>query len=314
MINLVEKEYCNYQSQFKGLGIKIALMEYYPSNWFYKKNIGNPLNANWKDVRGDNEEENHPYKTGCIIRDMLPLAQIDYIPQNNEGVAYIKANNYHIVSFSAMDCRADDALEKELSNSVLLLCGAGNDGSIGESPTAMNEWWTSIGAVHSISSQSTSDKLEFAWYSSYSKSAVDYVSFSNIKYDEYSDCVIGTSFSCPFMVGLICQFYEAYKLKFSFYPTVKEVLDFMKENSVPALHDRLKEGNGIVILPDFNTYNFGTVIKLNSNEINVNGIIKNTVNPAQIINNKTMVELTVLRECRGNKVYWNDKTKCAIVK
>ena len=142
-----------------------------------------------------------------------------------------------------------------------------------------------------------------------------------MQYKENSPLLMGTSFSCPFLTGLVAQYMQAYFNKFGFVPTPIEVNDFIVENSKPIINDKLKEGNGLLILPSnlLTDYNFGTVIgEKYGNKINVNGTWKTTVNPPMIVNNKLMVELTVLRECKGSpsgtKVYWNDKEKVAIIR
>lgn len=319
MLNQAEKNYCNYQPQFTGKGLKIALIEYYPSTWFYKKNIGNPLNANWKPLLGDDVvDNNHPYQTGSLIRDMLPEAQIDYLPQNNEGINYAIKNGYHIASFSALEMMADDSLEKILSNRTFLVCGAGNSGIQGESVSSSNPWWWSVGAIH------YENMNNLAYYSSYGKGYVDSISFSHINTELNGEHYIGTSFSCPFFVGLIGQFYQAYFLKFGFYPYPDEVRDFILENSKPVLNDKLKEGNGILILPDFNTYNFGTAMQIDNSEINVNGTRKIFAPPLTIqitnasgqLEKKSYAPLGVFREIGKNsgKVYYHSDDKRIIIR
>lgn len=298
-------EFLNHNRKYLGKGLKIAVLEYYPSTMFHIHDIKNPLNANWRDINGDVEDFNHTYKTSAYWRSEKPLAEIVYLPQNNEGVQYAINNGFHIITFSAMEVRADDSLEKQLATKSFLLSSAGNE----YEAQNIECWW----AVNEL--RLDGNELIEPWYhSDFESSKIKSISLSHVQYEEGSQVLDGTSFADVTQGILVADFYEAYQLKFGFYPTIDEVKDFIKDSSKPVLNNVLKEGYGLLVLPDFETYNFGTVIKLNSNEINVNGTIKTTVNPAQIINNKTMVELTVLRECKGNRVYWNDKVKCAVVK
>lgn len=312
MINLKEKQYCNFDmtGRFTGKGIKIALLEYYPSKSFSNIKIGNPLNANWKDINGDNEYENHPYMCGAIIRDMLPNATIDYLPQNNDGIKYAIKNNYHIVSFSALECLADDSLEKELAKKSLLFCGAGNSGSNGESKTSTNDWWVSVGAYH------LNTNPELAYYSSYGKNAVDVMSFSNIKYSENSNNIVGTSFSTPFAVSLIAQYIQMYFTKFGFYPTVEESKMFIKENSISILNDSVKEGFGLLKLPSYDDYKFGMSMTLNSPYVNINGEIKKFDYFPKLIDNRTYIPIAMLRELGENKgqVNWHPENNSIVVR
>lgn len=301
-----ELEYLGFNPSLQGNGLKIAVFEYYPSNLFYKYDIKNPLNANWKDINGDNDNNNHVYKTTAYWKTRKSLAQVIYLPQNDLGLQYAIDNNFHIATFSATRMVGSDILERKLAEKTFLISSAGNF------TEAENlECWWAVSALHL-----QNGNLISPYYCNYESSKIKSISLSNIQYEEGSEFVEGTSFSNVTQGILVADFYEAYQLKFGFYPTIDEVKDFIKENSKAVLNNPLKEGYGLFTLPKnlLTNYNFGTVIKLNSNEINVNGTIKTTVNPAQIINNKTMVELTVLRECKGNRVYWNDKVKCAIVK
>jgi hypothetical protein len=240
---------------------------------------------------------------------MLPNATIDFFQTNDTAFRYMIANNYHIISSSIGNCFADNALEKKLAQNSLLIASAGNNSSNGENPIAKDDWWTSIGAYHLVD-----NKPELAYYSSYGFNAVDYMSFSSIQYKENSDIVCGTSYSNPFFVSLVAKYYEAYFNKINFYPTVDQAKHFIKTNSKPIINDKVKEGNGLLILPDFSTFNFGTVIgEKYGNKINANGTWRTTINPPMIVNNKLMVELTTLRECGGTNVFWNSQEKVAIV-
>lgn len=308
MLNEKVLKYLGFNSQLKGKGLKIAVFEYYPSSLFYIHDIKNPLNANWGDINKiEDDQKNHPYMTTSYWKTSLPLLEVFYLPQNDNGVQWAIDNGIHIATFSAEEMLASNELEKKLAEKTFLISSAGNF------KEARNiECWWATSALH----LSENDELYLPRYMNYTSSKIKSISLSNIQYEEGSPLVDGTSFTDVTLGILLAQFYEAYNMKFGFYPTVLEAKDFIIENSKPILNNPLKEGYGLFTLPKnlLTDYNFGTAIKLNSNEINVNGVIKNTVNPAQIMNNKTMVELTVLRECKGNKVYWNDKVKCAIVK
>lgn len=312
MINIKEKEYCNYQPNLTGKGLKIAFMEYNASEWFVNKNIGNPLNHPTTSLFGEDDGKlTHSYKCASVIRDMLPDAQIDFLPQIDAGLKYAIDNNYHIISASIGNCLGDDTLEKKLSQKSFMVISAGNEGSKGENISARNDWWFAVTAFHL-----NNDIVTFPSYSSYGFGKVQCGSFADIQYEEDSPHEWGTSVSQPFLVGLLGQYYEAYHLKFGFYPTIEQAKAFISLHSKKVLNDPLKEGNGLFTLPSnlMSDYQFGTAISEKyGNKINVNGTWKQTVNPPMIVNNKLMVELTILRDCVGNKVYWNQKENCAII-
>lgn len=313
MINQLEKKYVNHQS-INCKDVKIGMLEYSASTLFPSINVNNVLNFTCEDILEDGHvvDDNHPYKVACILRDMTGLnCTINFYPQNNEGIKRAIADGCHIISFSGGNVAADDTLEQQLAKNTLLVCGVGNDGSLGEGITARNSWWNAVGAYH----YSSSGAVEFANYSSYKYGRIKTCGFSAIQYKENSNYILGTSYATPFVVGLLAQYMQAYYTRLGFMPSIAELNDFIVENSKPIINEPLKEGYGLLVLPNLSTYNFGTVLgEKYGNRINVNGAWTNTINPPMMVNNKLMVELTVLRNCKGNRVYWNDKEKLAIIR
>lgn len=308
MLNEKVLKYLGFNPQLQGRGLKIAVFEYYPSSLFYIHDVKNPLNANWGDINKiEDDQKNHPYMTSSYWKTSLPLLEVFYLPQNDQGVQWAIDNGVHIATFSAEEMLASNELEKKLAEKTFLISSAGNF------LEARNiECWWATSALH----LSDSGELYLPYYMNYTSSKIKSISLSNIQYEEGSPLVDGTSFANVTLGILVAQYYEVYHLKFGFYPTIEQTKAFILLHSKKVINDVLKEGNGLFVLPPnlMTDYNFGTVVSEKyGNKINVNGVWQQTVNSPMIVNNKLMVELTVLRSCNGNKVYWNDKEKCAII-
>lgn len=184
------------------------------------------------------------------------------------------------------------------------MCAAGNTtNSLEEGITAKNTIWTSVTAVEMINGL-----LSYPWYNSYGSGSIDLICFSNLEVLNVNERQYGTSFSSPFVVGLIGQYYDTYKTRFGYYPTPDQAKDFIFKISKPIVENRIKEGYGIPILPNFDTFDFGLQLQIDNKIINHSGAqIPFDVAP-QIIDNRTMIPIAMLREI-GIKVYWDAKNK-----
>lgn len=324
MLNQKEKQFCNYQAQFTGKGIRIAVFEAIAMadrSKLQAMNIQIPLFMN--DVPMAYQGGPifpHALATCGIIRDMLPDAEIFLLPLTQGAVQWVISNNIHIANNSFDRLAADDSLEKIMSNRTLLICGGGNIDSVPvESTSAQLDFWTSTSACHL-----ENGVIKFGDYSSYGLGKLDFTAISNIEVMNFDYKLYGTSFSSPFFVGLMGQFYEMYKSVFSVTPYPDEVLWHMELNTKPVIGDPLKEGKGLFKLPDFETYYFGLMGQIDSNKINNNGVIKEYA-PAKTIENivngasvkSTYVPISLLREV-GNKftgkVFWHNDDKRYIIK
>jgi hypothetical protein len=306
MLNKKQKEYCNFNENIKCKDLKIAVFEYNASELFDIINVLNPFNTPSNDIfdKTASTTNNHVFKVCSIIRDMCPNAEIVFLPQNDNGIKYAIENKFHIACFSGDNMFADDKLEKELAKKTFLITSAGNVGEKGETTSARNDWWYSIGAC-----RLENNKPVIELYSSYGLFCVDNVSFSQLQYQENSEIIYGTSFSAPFFTGLVSQYMQIYYNTFSYFPTVQETISFIKSNSI-VISDKIKEGYGFFTLPK--VYNLGCQLIINSNELNKNGTIINIPIAPKLEDGNTIVPLGVLRHL-GLKLYWDGENKRIII-
>lgn len=307
MLNKLEKLYCNYQPKFTGKGLRIADLAFnsspFPNVFDGLAHIPIQLmeTSPFDSMPG---KYSHSYATVSIIKDMLPDAEIFLLPQNNDGIKWAIANGIHIVNASLWNVNADDDLEQKLGQNALLTVGAGNTtNSPDEGPTAKLSIWTSSSAV-----ELKDQTIHYPWYCSSGAGAIDLVGFSNLEVNNMEDRQPGTSFSNPFNVGLIGQYYDAYNQKFGHFPKPDQARDFIFKIAKPVVGDRIKEGYGLPILPNFDTYDFGIQLIIGNNNINHSGVNVRFDTPPQIINSRTMIPVSMLREI-GVKVYWDEKNK-----
>lgn len=316
ILNLREKQYSNHQN-IDCKDVKIGLFEYSASTLFPEIKVNNVLNFTCEDRLDPNHvvDDNHPYRAGSFIRDMVgDNCTINFYPQNDDGVKRAILDGVNLVSFSGGNMFASDDLEKKLAQQAYLMVSAGNEGRNGENITPRNDWWCAVGAYHYDEADGIPD---IAYYSSYGFGKVKTCSFSNMQYKVGSSVLMGTSFSCPFSVGLVAQFMQVYYNKFGFMPTPLEVNDFVVENSKPIINDKLREGNGLLILPNLlSEYQFGISMIINNKEINVNGVKEIVDVPPMLVENRTMLPVNLLRKIGKNngKVYWDGKNNRVVVR
>lgn len=324
MLNEKEKQYCNYQPHLTGKDLKIAVFEaiaMQDRSKLQALNIQIPLYMN--DIPLGYQGGYifpHCLATCGIIRDMLPEAEIYLLPPTQDAVKWVIANKINIVNLSIDRLMADDSLEKIMSNRTLLICAGGNtDYSVQESTSAKLEFWNSVSACHLINGIP-----QFADYSSSGLGKLDFISFSNLEVPNFDYKLYGTSFSSPFLVGLVGQFYEMYYNVFGVYPYPDEALYHMQLNSTSIIDGTLKDGYGLFRLPNYETYYFGLMCQIDNNIINNNGVKKEYAPPKTIENivdgkllKSSYVPISLLREIGSNftgKVFWHNDDKRIVVK
>lgn len=313
MLNVRELEYCNADLTYTGKGLRVAFLEFGSSpdlsvfSNIAKLPIDMPTSGGPFDHYA-NGNLTHSLFTVSVLHFNRPDVEIFLVPQTNAGLTWIAENNIHIVNASVMNINGDDSLEDKLVGlDCLTICAAGNDSDnhTVESITAQREMWTSITAMHLNLGE---EEPTYAPYNSNGLGVIDHAGFAAVFIPNYNGVLYGSSIAGPWVVLLMVEFYERYKEKMGRFPTRLEALRFMKINSKKIMNDFIKEGHGLLVLPDWDTYDFGISLILNSKEINVNGVKKTiAIAPYTVLNN-TVVQLTFIREF-GITVNWDGVLK-----
>lgn len=250
IMNKEEKAYCNLNSSRKGDGVRVAVFEYdINENLMKNPKIKIPIKMEIDNLY------NHCEQVCGIILDNKPNVELFVLPETDEGLQWVIDNNIQIASMSLSNCRGNDELEKKLSQRTLILTSAGNQGrkeNHFETTSARNEWWCAIGAC-----KLKSGKPIIESFSSWGLGKVFTCGFDGLKWSKDSIfSFYGTSCASPWVLTLMIDFYEVYKQAFNTFPTIKESLNFMRENSedLGETGKDLKYGYGLLRLPKEYTF------------------------------------------------------------
>lgn len=188
----------------------------------------------------------HSYDTGWVVRQLCPDAKIYLLPRGNDSLRWCLENGIDILSVSLTGLSTTDVEEIKLSKVIFNLIGSGNDGKYGGDTTSLEsrgDHWTSIGAAHLFR-----DKTYLASYSSKGES-LDFLGLSGVSNGH--KMLQGTSFSTPFVAGLLGQYIQAHYNMFGYKPTPTMIHDFMLENAIDLDEEQpeFNIGNGLFILP-----------------------------------------------------------------
>ena len=189
----------------------------------------------------------HDYKTTRNYLNFFPNnAQVFFVPNTQEGMAWVRDNNIHILSMSMSGCRALDNLEEEVSKNTLIITSAGNNGEDGETKSARDEWWLSVGSAYLNKGYACRSS-----YSSYGTWATKAMGLDGYRLPETKSILKGTSYGAPFFMAVLSYFYIWYDNKFGKFPTIKEVYDYISVACKDIEEDEYDKQSGYGVL----TYN-----------------------------------------------------------
>ena len=137
------------------------------------------------------------------------------------------------------------AASKEMAeHDVFLCCAVGNEGEDGITHLATQSWWTSIGACNLVNG-----KPIRMYYSSVSEE-LDFMSMTNL--DTTTGTFTGTSCATPVFASMVALAQNFFMKKAGRKLTNKEMLNFIKDNSIDLGEGGKDEyyGNGLFVLPD----------------------------------------------------------------
>ncbi|HHW03426.1 MAG TPA: S8 family serine peptidase [Thermoanaerobacterales bacterium] len=255
-------EFCNivtwHNAGFTGKGVKIAHLE--PDfNYklpFFDGRVTNPFGFYNPDALNL-----HQQKTCDIIHQVAPDADIFNLPTGYPGkpgiiesMKYCIDNQIYLTSMSLGGTVIKEVEEIEkyaYEHNVFLIKSAGNEGSKGMSGLSNTEYWFTVGACWL-----RNGKPIRANYSSIGEK-LDVMSFSGLYVHDAKTLgrvfsQEGTSFSCPFFVGMLALYYQWFNENYGRFPTIQEAKKFIFENCTD-LEDKgfdIKTGFGLFVLPE----------------------------------------------------------------
>lgn len=215
--------------------IKIAVIEQYGTN---QEEAIRPFDL----MTSQHDSWNwHPTNVISVIRSLVPNAEIHLVEKSKRGYHYIVDNDIHLVNMSLAGPGKSTYDYILRDSGIMLVCSAGNSKDRGESWNAQQDHWLSVGAV---------DKdLKPKYYSSYGKGVVDTVAITPTI---NAVTLQGTSFTSPFVVGMLAQWFIWYKECMGVYPSRQKAHDFVKFNSHDIWDDGkdMRTGHGLFRLPE----------------------------------------------------------------
>lgn len=242
--NKAKAEYCNitlwHQAGYTGKGVKIATLE---------SNTG------------------HGAQTTDILRQVAPGAEVLHRPQPGllmqgkkltpESYAKLKthyqalvAEGVHIVTASLVGTVTPEIaqLQKDILQSngiaITLFAAAGNFGDWAMGDLAKLPFWIAVGNCDLVNGKPIRVR------DSSIGQELDVCGFGVLNISTGKE-VTGTSYSCPWVVGMVALWYQWYKEQHNRYPTWQECYNFVTSNTVDLEtpgHDPLT-GYGLFILP-----------------------------------------------------------------
>jgi len=276
--------------------------------------IKDPFNITSKELNS------HGNQVCNIILQACPNAEIHILssnyPSSNgkgyiEGLKYCKDNKIPLVNMSMNNIENDVIRKAELdvyNSSTFLVCASGNFGNK-MSTQAQESQWFSVGAEHLVDGV-----LVRTDYSSYGEE-LDIMNFSGLEVN--GDTLEGTSFSSPLTVGMIALYWLWFKIIYKRVPTIPEIKEFIFSNCVDLENVGVDSftGHGNFILPKIipEVKNMTIVMKIDSNDIYVDGVKETTTTPARLMNGSTYLPLRLISEkLKGRSIKdlkWNNTTK-----
>lgn len=163
----------------------------------------------------------------------------------------------------------DEEINRLFDAGVIIVGAAGNEAKEGECAWLSDDRIIAVGAVH----LNDDNSIEIADYSSRGLNYVDCVGFSHLKLSEYfddsNDKINGTSYSCPWVSGMIAIYQQYYREKYNKLPNYKEVQKFIYSNCVD-LGDAGKDsiyGHGLFKFPTLEDKNDDTKENVKKDEV-----------------------------------------------
>jgi subtilisin family serine protease len=260
-----EKQFsiCNidqwHQAGFTGKGIKIAtsdISSLIPSLPYFKGQVIDAF-KDWNPVEGS-----HVDHVVQVLLQVAPDAEIHCMGSNPfENMKYCIEHSIHVFNQSTTGGTTVDEymkLENEaISKGLFPVCSAGNDGYQGLTSSARKDTFLSVGAVH-YGIYAYGIGIYRPDYSSYGEKELDVVGFSGLDVINRWNGTIGitgTSFSSPFVAGMIALYYQWFIQTYRRNPTWKETYTFATTNvmDLEAQGFDIGVGYGLFVLPEINT-------------------------------------------------------------
>lgn len=253
----------------------------------------------------------------------MPHSYPSISPENSgeiEGLKWAIGNKINLINMSMAGIAPVPLVKAETeayNKGIFLVCSSGNEGENRLTDSAKQEQWFSVGACHLINGLPVRQS-----YSSTGKE-LDVMGFSNLYVRSstnlsYTYQVQGTSFSSPFITGMLALFYQWFNQKYKRLPTCAETKTFIYANckDLEKIGLDSETGHGLLVLPseiDMEVEIVEIKMKIDSTDIYIDGVKETTTTPAKLINGSTYLPLRFITEkLKGKSISdlkWNNINK-----
>jgi hypothetical protein len=326
-MNEKEKSICRidqwHRAGYTGKGIKIATKDIsglFPGLSFFHGKVKDPF-RDWVP-----RNNSHVQQVADVLHQVAPDAEIYTLPSSiQEGLQFVIDNGIHLVNNSTTggyNNDADNALENQAIESGTMFIGsAGNDGESGPGVNHTKDTWLSVGAVHLQTWNNNA--IVRASYSSWGDNDLDCVGFSALKVHDAVGTnpdgftASGTSFSAPFVTGMLALYYQWFNEYHGRNPRFEETYSFVKANSMDleAAGFDDKTGFGLFILPEVEKMPKGKIeLFVDQTKGFINGEPVELYIAPEIKKGRTLVGLRDVAELLGCQVDWDEKTRKITIK
>jgi hypothetical protein len=329
-MNEKEKSICRidqwHRAGYTGKGIKIATKDIsglFPGLSFFHGKVKDPF-RDWPP-----HFNSHVQQVADVLHQIAPDAEIYTLGHSTpEDLTFILENGIHLVNNSttgSYNNPADNALENQaIERGTMFVGSAGNDGESGPGVNHTKETWLSVGAVHYMKSTLTGEMIiNRPNYSSWGDDDLDCVGFSALTVHDAQGAnpdgftATGTSFSAPFVTGMLALYYQWFIEYHGRNPRFEETYSFVKANSmdleVAGFDD--KTGFGLFVLPEVEKMPKGKIeLFVDQTKGFINGEPVELYIAPEIKKGRALVGLRDVSELLGCQVEWDEKTRKITIK
>jgi hypothetical protein len=319
-MNEKQKAYCRidqwYDAGYTGKGIKIGLQDLSVNTVMplprYEGKVFDPFGNKF-----GNQVDGHIQNTLDVIFQVAPDVKVYLLGgYTSENLAYCRDNGIDLYNFSldsGWNNPEDNAIELQAQNNGTFFgCSAGNRGSGGLSTQAQKPNWLSVGAVEWRETNGVPSPYR-ASYSSYDRvgsTDLDVMGFSGLMVlsERYGTMGIGgTSFSHPWVTGMIALYKQWFFMVNNRKPTYAETYKFVISNCFDIESDGYDNttGFGIFRLPEPSLIKKKLEMWVGSNLAKLNGVEKKLAVVPKVENGSTVVGLRDIGDLSGGHVNWS---------
>jgi len=348
-LNQAELEYCRadkwHSAGFTGKGIKVGVYE--ASGSTVNKTItrfANIIVPPQFSYRVDNSRVNtHAHDVIDSLRFTAPDVEIHMLGNNyDENIQYCIDNKLDFINFSqngySYNPTSNGLEAKYVEAGGVPVCSAGNDGPGTLWGTPLKDNWLSVASAAWKQWQGVYQPIHSGFSSSeLSGTHLDVTGFGDLRVPDDSDGTtrgaVGTSFACPWVVGLLACWRQWFKAKNNRNPTWQETFGFAVGNCTDMVDPSQNIGVGYEVMTGFgilrlpeppvesvkpvpttptpapNEASTKIVVKIGSTKATVDGKTVNLQYTPSLVSGHTVLGLRDIGQILGCDVRWDEATQ-----